>query len=187
MRPGRALAKRPLDRPVSGLHRTRARAVRLVDLRDDEWHELAETPNNGIELDLAGTVGESLAEQPMSVGDVGHLRRRAELLYEAFQLQVIGRAQPEGSRVRRGEGAEQRRVGDIDREPQLRNALSPFLEIAPVAPDGREEDPPDPHSQHRWHVLDQRLDAVGEAGLGVEAKEALDVPIRGEVTGPVSI
>ena len=73
---------------------------------------------------------------------------------------------------------------DVDREAQLGNPLAPPLQVAPVATDRRQEDP-DSHSQHWRHVLDQRLDSVAEAGLGVEAKEALDVVIRGDESGPV--
>ncbi len=62
----------------------------------------------------------------------------------------------------------------VEREAQLRDALAPVEEVAPVPADRREEDAAGAHPQHGRHVLDQRRDAPREAGVGVEAQETLD-------------
>ena len=44
-----------------------------------------------------------------------------------------------------------------------------------MAADLGDEEPSDPHPEHRRDVLDQRLQAALQAGLCVEAEEALDL------------
>ena len=63
-------------------------------------------------------------------------------------------------------------VSNVKRE--LRHALAPVEQVAPVAADLREEDAARPHAQDRRDVLDQRRDAPREAGVGVVAQELLD-------------
>jgi hypothetical protein len=72
------------------------------------------------------------------------------------------------------ERAEQCRVRGVDREPELRNALAPVEQVAPVAADGGEVETSGSHSEDRWHVLDQRIHAPLNARVRVEAEELLD-------------
>ena len=115
-----------------------------------------------------------LAEQPMRIRDVRHLRVRPELFEVPLELELLVPRVCEEAGIHSRERAEQRRMGGVDREPELRHALAPVEEVAPVAAEWGEENATGPHPQHRRHVLDQRIDAAARTRLGVEAEELLD-------------
>ena len=148
--------------------------VGLGDLGDDVRNQLDDAPYDRVEVELAAAVGETLAQQAVRVGDVRDLRVRTELLDVARQVEPVVGGESEQRRVGGGEGAEEAGVRGVEREAQLRDALAPVEEVAPVPADRREEDAAGAHPQHGRHVLDQRRDAPREAGVGVEAQEALD-------------
>src|SRR5262245_55174498 len=166
--------ERGLNRAVWAPHLEREDRIRLIDLRDDEGHQLLKPPHDGVEVELARVVRETLAEQPVCVRDMSNLGMRAELLHVAAELELLVPGVREQAWVDGRERPEQRRVGCVDREPELRYPLAPVQEVAPVAADGGEEDPAGPHPQHGRHVLDQRRDPLGETGRRVEAEELFD-------------
>src|SRR5262249_57476587 len=72
--------ERTLNRAVCALHLDRADRIRLIDLRDDEGHQLLKPPHDRVEVELARVVRETLADQPLCVRDMSTLAMRANLL-----------------------------------------------------------------------------------------------------------